>query len=521
MSAAELAEYLALLEERDRRRAREDFLSFYMRMTGFRPPKHFRVIARLLQSMEEDRVDRAMIFAPPRHIKTLGATILFPAWIMGRHPRTSLMSVVHTQDYARKIGRKVRNLLRHPAWPFDHVQLSDDSQAREHWTTPQGGEYNGFGANAGNQHGNPAEWLFNDDIVKGRKIAMSAHMRDEIWDNYRADFTSRLQGRRKQLMVFTRWHNDDPAGRILPEDFDGRTGWYSDRETEEKWFVLSMPAVCEHDKDPVGRQPGEWLWPEAFGDKQLGGTRTRGGWIWSSLYQQRPSPEEGLMFTADHIQHFDLRSLNLSDKTIYGSSDYAVTAEAGAYDPDYTVHLIWAVDSDFNLYLIGGWRGRTESDMWVAHFIRLVKQHKPLRWVEESGQILKGVGPFLRQQMRQERVYVDRVQLTSSENKEQRAQALLGTAAMGKFYLPSKSTIDDPEFLKLVEALEVELLQFPGGKHDDTVDACTIMGRMVDRIIEGQPVRKQPFGRGSPHGQTLDDLWNEHDDSLMKRERDQ
>ncbi len=319
----------------------------------------------------------------------------------------------------------------------------------------------------------------------------------------------------------TRWHNDDPAGRILPEDFDGRTGWYSDRETEEKWFVLSMPAVCEHDKDPVGRQPGEWLWPEAFGDKQLGGTRTRGGWIWSSLYQQRPSPEEGLMFTADHIQHFDLRSLNLSDKTIYGSSDYAVTAEAGAYDPDYTVHLIWAVDSDFNLYLIGGWRGRTESDMWVAHFIRLVKQHKPLRWVEESGQILKGVGPFLRQQMRQERVYVDRVQLTSSENKEQRAQALLGTAAMGKFYLPSKSTIDDPEFLKLVEALELELLQFPGGKHDDTVDACTIMGHMVDRIIEGQPVRKQPFGRGSPHGQTLDDLWNEHDDSLMKRERDQ
>ena len=145
------------LEELDRLDARNNFLAFYQRMTGFSPPKHIRVIAKLCQAMEEDRIDRAMLFAPPRHAKTLTASKLFPAWIMGRHPSTSLMSVVHTQAYAGKVGRAVRNLLRHPAWPFDDVRLSDDSQAREYWTTPQGGEYNGFGATAGNQHGSPAE----------------------------------------------------------------------------------------------------------------------------------------------------------------------------------------------------------------------------------------------------------------------------------------------------------------------------------------------------------------------------
>jgi hypothetical protein len=312
-------EYLALQEAANQELARTDFLAFYMRQTGFFPPKHFRLIAKLLQAMEEDRIDRAMLMAPPRHIKSLGATILFPAWIMGRHPSTALMSVVHTQHYASKIGRNVRNQLLKPQWPFPDVQLSGDSTAREQWATPQGGEYNGFGAIGGNQHGNPAEWLFMDDLVKGRKIAMSPHMREEIWETYKTDLLSRLQGRRKQLLLGTRWHQDDPMGRILPESFDGQSGWYKDRETNEKWFVLCLQAVAEHANDPLGRKPGEWLWPEAFGEAQLGGTRKRGGPMWSALFQQRPSPEEGLMFTKDHWQRYIPGKLDITRMHIYES----------------------------------------------------------------------------------------------------------------------------------------------------------------------------------------------------------
>lgn len=500
------ADYLRLLEEEDRRRARESFLAFYMRMTGFEPPHHIKVMSRLLQNMERDKVDRAMIFAPPRHAKTLCATILFPAWLMGRHATTALMSVVHTQDYAGKVGRKVRNLLRSPLWPFDDVSLSDDSQAREYWTTPSGGEYNGFGATAGNQHGNPAEWLFMDDLVKGRKIAMSAHMRDEVWENYTTDMLSRLQGRAKQLMIFTRWHQDDPAGRILPENYDGGSGWFRDRSTGEPWFVLSMPAVAERDDDPLGRKPGDWLWPGRFGEEKLGGMRRRGGWRWSALYQQRPSPEEGLLFTADHIQRYRPDQIDMTRMQVYGSSDYATTAEAGATDPDFTAHIVWGVDQDWNIYLLDGWRGRTEPDQWIAALVRLMRKHKPLRWVEEQGQIIKSVGPFLRNILDRERVYVDRQQLVSSVSKEQRAQSLLGIAAMGKFYLPERASAPR-DFLPFLDAFEKELLQFPTGRHDDMVDAATLFGRFLDRIIEGRAPKKEP----SPHGDTLDDLWSRHE----------
>ena len=451
----------------------------------------------------------------PTH-NTLGASILMPSWIMGRHPQTPIMSVAHTDRYAQKIGGKVRNLVRSPQWPWPEVTLAGDTAAKQAFATPQGGEYNAFGMFGGNQHGNPAEWLFMDDIIKGRKIALSPHMRDEAWDTYRTDLLSRLQGRAKQLMVFTRWHQDDPAGRILPENYDGQSGWYQDRETGEKWYVLSLPAVAEHENDPMGRAPGEWLWPDQFSEAKLGGMRKRGGWVWSALFQQRPSPEEGLMFQAHHLEtQYSPGTLNLTGLEVYISSDYAVTEEAGANDPDYTVHLVWGVDQDWNVYLLDGWRGRSSADTWAREWIRLCKKWKPLRAGEESGQIIKGVGPFLKMMMQKEQVYVSRVQLHSGTSKEQRAHALLGMMEMGKVFMPRKTEIHG-SFLALVEAFEKELLQFPAGRHDDIVDAATLFGRMLDKIIAG---RDQP--RRDPHtGETLDDLWEQHDEKERRRQDD-
>lgn len=501
---------LRLLQEQDKRRARDNFLAFYMRMTGFEPQPHHKLICKLLQSLEMNKVDRVMVFTPRRMAKSLLCTQLFPAWIIGRHPDEKIMSAVHTQKYAAKTGKLVRNYLRSPLYPFD-VDLADDSQAKDQWATSEGGEYNGFGLMGGSTHGNPASFLFCDDLIKGRKMAMSPYMRDEAWETYLADLVSSLQGRKKQLIVTTRWHEDDIAGRILPQDFDGRTGWYRDRNTGEPWYVLCLAAIAERDDDPLGRKIGEPLWPDEFAAK-FENARKRGGFVWSALFQQRPSPEEGLMFSKDHIQHFDYGSLDLSRLAKYGSSDYAITAEAGSNDPDWTVHLVWGVDEDFNIYLLDGWRERTESDKWVEALVRLVRRWKPSRWVEEKGQIMGSVGPFLRQILDRERLYIDRQQLTSSVSKEARAQALLGLGAMGKLMIPSRATAPK-HLLPLIDAFEKELLQFPGGTHDDTVDAATLFARFIDRILEGRPAAAQP----SPHGETLDDLFSRHEDQNRDR----
>lgn len=501
------------LEELDRLDARNNFLAFYQRMTGFAPQLHHKVTCKALQAVEDDKIDRLMVFMPRRMAKSTLCTQLFPAWIMGRHPTEKIMSAVHTQKYAAKTGKIVRNYMRHPKSPFDDVQLAEDSQAKDQWATTVGGEYNGFGLMGGSTHGNPASFLITDDLIKGRKMAMSVHMREEAWETYKADLVSSLQGRRKQIMVTTRWHQDDPAGRILPENYDGETGWFRDRETGELWFVLSIPAAAEHDNDPLKRQKGEYMWPEEFGAK-FKAAQSRGGWVWSALYQQRPSPVEGLMFREEHLLRYDPKTKSIIGMQIYISSDYATKAEAGATDPDYTVHGVWGVDQDLNLYLLDGWRGRKTADIWAAEWLRLCKKWKPLMAFEEAGQIMNSVGPFLVKMMERERVFVARQQFTSSTNKEQRAQALLGMASMGKLYLPKKEGLTG-DLLQLVEAIEKEILQFPGGKHDDTVDQATLMARALDRLVAGTP----PKNPRNAAGESLDELHarNEADKERKRR----
>ena len=497
----------------DRQIARESFLHYYMRMTGFMPEKHHRLICKLLQRQEDDftdskgrRLDNTMIFMPPRMAKSTLCTQLFPSWIIGRHPKTQIMSGVHTQKYANKTGKLVRNHLRNRAYPFE-TELSPDSQAKDQWATTAGGEYNGFGLMGGSTHGNPAEWLITDDLIKGRKMALSEHMREEAWETYKLDLLTRLQGRAKQIMVTTRWSEDDVAGRILPEGFDGSSGWYQDRETGEWWYVLSLPAKAEHERDPLGRKPGEYLvdfetkkgdrfW-EKFEQRWKSAER-RGGYMWSALHQQRPAPEEGLLFQAEHIQYFNLGDLNLDEITVYITSDYAVTAEAGSPDPDYTVHTVWGIDHEWNIYMLDMWRGRTLSDEWVKQWIRLCKLWKPLIAGEEQGQIIKGVGPFLTQQMRDEQVFVHRKQYPSVTSKEARAQPLLGMASMGKLWLQRGHPMTD--------LFRAELLTFPAGRHDDMVDTATLMARMLGDILAGTERKKT-----SPQGETLIELFLRHE----------
>lgn len=209
------------------------------------------------------------------------------------------------------------------------------------------------------------------------------------------------------------------------------------------------------------------------------------------------------MFTPDHIMRYDRATIDLTRMQVYIASDYAVTEEGQGDNPDWTVHEVWAVDDERNIYLLDMWRGRTKSDVWVREWVRLVKKWKPLRAFEEGGVILRAVGPLINAAMQDERVFVSRMQLASITDKPSRAQALLGLAAMGKMYLPHRHQVSDGMLVHL-DAFEKELLTFPGGTKDDTVDAATLMARGIDKVLLGQ----KPGKPRSPHGDTLDDLWD-------------
>ncbi|HUS97543.1 MAG TPA: phage terminase large subunit, partial [Hyphomicrobiaceae bacterium] len=165
---------------------------------------------------------------------------------------------------------------------------------------------------------------------------------------------------------------------------------------------------------------------------------------------------------------------------IYGASDYAVTAKGG----DYTVHMVCGVDPDDDLYVLDLWRSQAETHIWIEEYLNLIAKWKPLKWAEESGQIIKSLGPFIDKRMRERKIYCHREQMTSVADKPTRSRAFQARASMGKVYLPHNAP--------WITELMAELLSFPAGRHDDQVDTLGMIGRMLDTMVGGRKPKTGP-----------------------------
>lgn len=328
--------------------------------------------------------------------------------------------------------------------------------------------------------------LIIDDPIKNREEADSEVIREKIWRWYTSTAYTRLEndidpadvldddwlwrdfmrdieaGKADPLegaivVVQTRWHEDDLAGRLLKQQDEGG----------EKWEVIELPAISTKDGEERS------LWPAKYPVERLQKIRSViGPRDWSALYQQAPAPDEGLYFKKEWFRFYDELPKHLR---FYGASDYAVTANGG----DYTCHGVGGVDPGDDLYIADVWLEQTESNVWIDVFCGLIKKHKPLMWAEEQGQILKSLGPFIDKRMRELKAYCAREQFTSTADKPTRARSFQARMAMGKVYWPRNAP-----WLDRVMSI---LLSFPAGTVDDPVDMLGLMGRLLDVMVGGQP----------------------------------
>ena len=457
--------------EATRQDARENLTRFIgLVMPDIRPAVHHKLLIAKLEAVARSKIKRLMIFLPPGAAKSTYASILFPAWYMGRHPTHPVIAASHAKELAERFGRRVRNIVDSPIYrDIFGFGLAEDSGAAGRWETARGGEYYAVGVD-GSVTGRRAALGIIDDPVKGRAEADSPTVRNHTWEWYKSDFWTRLLPDAAVIYIGTRWHEDDLAGRLLEEQKAGG----------EQWEVVSIPAVAvEGREDLLGRQPGERLWPEHFTAEMIENAR-RDLRNWSALYQQEPMPESGDFFQRDWVRWYDTSPPREQMRT-YGASDYAVRANAG----DYTAHIVVGIDQYDDIYLLDLWRGQTASDKWVETLLDLMQRWKTLWWGEEKGQIEKGVGPFITKRQLERKIYGPRKQYSSVADKATRAQSFRGRMAMGKVYFPARA----PWAAELID----ELLRFPAGKNDDQVDACSLIGRMLDELIPGsRPVASPP-----------------------------
>lgn len=401
----------------------------------------------------------------PTHNSEL-ASRRFPAWYLGRNPDKSIIAASYNSELAGDFGRSVRNIVGGDEFGklFD-VGLAQDSRAADRWNTVQGGAYVAAGVGTAIT-GRGANVLLIDDPLKDRQEADSEATRKAVWDWYTSTAYTRLMPGGAIVLIQTRWHEDDLAGRLLEEMKRGG----------DQWEVLELKAL----------EDGRALWPDWYPVDALERIRTAiGPRDWSALYQQNPVPDEGTFFLRDWIRFYDDPPANLR---IYGASDYAVTEGGG----DYTVHLVAGVNEHDDLFILDRWRAQTTPDVWVEAFIGLLQVWKPIEWAEENGQILKAVGSLIERRQQETKAWCYRKQFASTADKPTRAQAIRGRMAAGKVYLPRNAPWVS-EFLS-------EVLSFPAGRNDDQVDTLSLLGRMlgemfaasVPRVEKDEPLIKPP-----------------------------
>lgn len=420
------------------------------------------VIAAALEELDAGRYKRLIISLPPRHGKTQLASKMFPAWFIGRHPHLSMIFGTYNEKFSQDIGRAVRDIMVSPAYAqvFPAAQLKVDSQASDRLETTQGGVM-AFVGRGGTTTGRGGDVLVIDDPLKDRQEADSPTIRDTLWQWFTQVIASRLMDQSGRIMLIqTRWHQDDLVGRLT----DPQNSYYDPGEAAE-WKVIDLPALAMDKTDPLGRKPGEALWPGRFGRNFLLGLQRRDARGFSALYQGKPSPAGGTFFSAKWLQTYKPHELP-GNLRCYAASDHAVSLEQYA---DKTCLMVVGLDPEENIWVLPDCVWRTmNAEQTVEAMLRMMKLHKPLFWWAERSHISKSIGPFLRKRMLETGTFCSLIEMQPIADKQTRAQSIQGRMSMGKLRFPERA----PWWI----AARDQLLKFPFDQHDDFVDTLSYVG---------------------------------------------
>jgi len=192
---------------------------------GFELAAYHQLIVDRLENVERGEITRLMISLPPRHGKSLLASQIFPGWYLGRHPDREIISATYGQDLSDHFGRRVRNMVSDPLHQaiFPQFRLVNDAASMRQFSTTAGGSYYAVGR-GGAITGRGADLLLIDDPLKDYEEARSEGTRRALHEWYAGVAYTRLQPGAAIVLISTRWHEDDLAGRLLRQSRGAKAG---------------------------------------------------------------------------------------------------------------------------------------------------------------------------------------------------------------------------------------------------------------------------------------------------------
>ena len=425
------------------------------------------------QGIVDKKSPRLMLSMPPRHGKSLIASTYFPAWFMGNHPDLEIIATSYSSSLASKFSRSVRHQFREPQFEklFPKSKLDPDAQSIDNWYTTKGGSYTAAGVGGGIT-GRGAHCLIIDDPVKNAEDAESETFRENLFEWFQSTAYTRLAPGGGVIIIQTRWHHDDLAGRL--EEM-------SDKGDGDTYINIKYPAIAVDDEE--FRKKDEPLHEERYPVSSLKMIqRAVGPRTWSALYQQRPTADTGSYFKREWLK-FYTQTPSVEQLTIYSAWDLAIGKKE---HNDYTVGIVVGVDRNEDLWVMDLVRGRWDSMEIVDKVMEVYQRWRPVINLIEKSHIEMSIGPYLEKAKIEQdcpEAYFHALP-TGRRDKQARARSIQGRLQEGRVYLPKEASFTSD--------LLLEMMSFPYGSHDDQVDALAWIGLyLTEFYTQGIPKRKR------------------------------
>lgn len=435
-----------------------DFMSFVRKSfhelnpdTPFADNWHLEAIAHHLEQVRTGAIRRLIITMPPRSLKSISASVAFPAYIHGHDPTREVICVSYAQDLAAKLHNDYRAVLNatwyKATFPNTRISPAKDTESETLLTgrgsrlaTSVGGVLTGRGG----------QYIIIDDPLKpGDAYSETKRQAVDAW--FSSTLVSRLNDKQTGAIVIVtqRLHVDDLVGHIL--DTSG-----------EDWTVLNLPAIAPRNafiQIGPGRvhkiMQGDLLHARREPQAVLDGLRRDlGSDLFSAQYLQEPVPAGGLMFKRNWVESARYETLpDYDSNDIIQSWD---TASKTGPQNDWSVCTTW-LEQDDNYYLIDVFRDRVDYPALRKKAVELGLKYSPrLVLVEDTN-----IGTALAKGLKSSGLRASAVAVT--QGKEARASVVTAHFEGGLVHLPRKA--------HWLSEYEAELFAFPGGRHDDQVDS--------------------------------------------------
>lgn len=496
----------AALKRREIRTSLLAWARFYAAERQFTLAKHHTLMLEKLQQATDGTLRHSVTGAPCRNLiismppgsaKSFYSSVVFPTWFLARRPQCNILACSHNADLIEGFSRECRNTvdLHEKVLGFG---LRADSRSVQSWATTNGCKYRCAGVGAGIA-GLRADAGVIDDFIGSQEDADSKVVRDGIWNWYLSDFWPRLKPDAVQIVIATRWHEEDLIGRLIdpkntynspcsPDDWEyirfpffAEPGDLLGRPEAELAPIDKINISCTHDEEllkipAVVKALESRIWPTWFTEKMALGVLRQPPRVRAGLYQQRPAPEDGNYFRKEWILTYtrdEYEKLMKREPRIYGAGDWAVSEEK---DSNRSCFGPCALDEDKTIYILPDitWGSFGPKDL-LSKYIDFLKRREPLMFWSEKGHISKAWGPFLRDMMLEKDVYSYITEVTPVKAKDIRARSIQGLMSMGR--------VKFPDFVQWLPDAIREMLMFPGGKSDDFVDFLSHLGAGITSML--------------------------------------